>query len=463
MTAWITPHVFNAALTVLASKSHTIRRLVMAALTDDVSYIEQPLLSADTQACVAACRVLGAEISEEFSTKVECDGNGLLRSWIVRGHRSGKAVITEQLIDAGNSGTTLFFAIAAAALLSQPVTFTGDRQIAGRSAGPLLDALANLGVTISSKNGCIPITVYGPMKDGRVNLPCITSQYLSALLIAAPLAPESTITEIDIPLLNEKPYVEMTLAYQQLQGLYDNTVCDSRIITNADYSYFRIQGGNAYTPMNGPVPGDFSSAVFPAAAAVLSGGKTTLLSLDPDDTQGDKVFFDYLLQMGCEVKWEQKDNDWQVTVFRNRPLQGGVFDLNATPDLLPIMAVLGAFAVGETRLCNAAHARIKETDRISVMAEELQKLFAGNTRFCCEEKPDGLIIQGAESVTDIAGHSGITINLDSRGDHRVVMALACAALGLPAGTKVAISGAEAADATYPGFLKLVGGVTDYSK
>ena len=455
MIALIKPHIINTALTVPASKSHTIRRLLMAALTDGTSHIKKPLFSPDTQACAAACKVLGAEISEEYSTEVECDGEGLLSGWIVRGHNPGKAEITGQLIDAGNSGTTLFLAIASAALLSQSVTFTGDMQIAGRSAGPLLDALVNLGARASSKNGCIPITVCGPIKGGKVNLPCITSQYLSALLIAAPLTPENTITEIDIPLLNEKPYVEMTLAYLKSQGLYRDAANDSKVAGNTDYSYFRIQGGNAYTPINGPVPGDFSSAVFPAAAAVLSGGKTILRGLDPNDTQGDKIFFEYLLQMGCEVHWEKKDKNWQVTVSCTGTLQGGVFDLNAAPDLLPIMAVMGAFAAGETRLCNVAHARIKETDRIAVTAEELRKLFAENTNLCCEEKPDGLIIQGAESVAGIAGHSDITINLDGHGDHRVVMALACAALGLPAGTTVAISGAEAAEVSYPGFWEIL--------
>ena len=450
MDLLIKPHVFNAKLVVPASKSHTIRRLIMAALTDSVSHIKRPLFSLDTQSCITACRVLGAEISEDYN------GEERLTELKVQGQKYGSKDDSKRFIDAGNSGTTLFFAIAAAALLSQPVTFTGDRQIAGRSAGPLLDALADLGVTVSSNNGCVPITVCGPLKGGRVNLPCMTSQYLSALLIAAPLAHEHTIIEIDIPLLNEKPYVEMTLAYQQIQGLYNDAVSDSKIITNADYSYFRIQGGNVYLPINGPVPGDFSSAVFPAAAAVISGGKTILLGLDPNDTQGDKVFFEYLLQMGCEVQWEQRDNDWQVTVFRNKPLQAGVFDLNAAPDLLPIMAVLGAFAVGETKLCNVAHARIKETDRIAVMAKELQKLFTQNTDFCCEEKPDGLIICGIGKDPAMAGFGDIEINLDGRGDHRVVMALACAALGLPAGTTVAISGAEAADATYPGFSELFG-------
>ena len=432
MNAFIKPHVFNAALKIPPSKSHTIRRLVMAALTDGVSHIEQPLVSRDTQSCARACRILGSE-------------------------KSSKGLI----VDAGNSGTTLFFTIAAAALLSRPVTFTGDRQTAKRGAGPLLDALAGLGIKVRSKNGSIPITICGPWKGGRVSLPCMTSQYLSALLIAAPLAPKGTITEIDVPLLNEKPYVEMTLAYLQSQGLYDEDSRESKIICGRDFSWFRIHGGNAYKPINGPVPGDFSSAVFPAAAAVLSGGQAVLSGLDPNDTQGDKVFFEYLSKMGCKVNWEHGEPaGWQVTVSRADTLRGGIFDLNSTPDLLPIMAVLGAFAQGETALLNVAHARIKETDRIAVMAEELTKLFKGDDGFYCEEKPDGLIIRRDKVPTVFPGNGGNAIagvTLDGCGDHRVTMALACAAMGLPAESgPVEIKGAEAANYSYPGFMELLG-------
>ncbi|MCL1814659.1 MAG: 3-phosphoshikimate 1-carboxyvinyltransferase [Treponema sp.] len=447
--AVIKAHVFNGTVKIPPSKSHTIRRLLLAALTKGISHIEQPLDSLDTRSCMAACRVLGAEITEK-------EEMGRLTSLAVRGYKPGadKNAAPERFIDAGNSGTTLFLAIAAAALGSIPVHFTGDSQIAERSAGPLLEALQNLGVTVTSKNGCIPITICGPWKGGRVCISCPTSQYLSALLIAAPLAPQGTITEIEVPLLNEKPYVEMTLSYLKTQRFYNDALTDSA----RDFSRFCIRGGFIYTPLSGPVPGDFSSAAFPAAAAVISGGKATLRGLDPGDTQGDKIFFEYLSQMGCDVQWEPEGKDWQVTVSRPGPLRGGIFDLNASPDLLPIMAVLGAFAEGETVLTNAAHARIKETDRIAVMAEELQKLFSGFMNFRCKETPDGLVLHGAGDCTASFGDTGIGYGdtLDGHGDHRIVMALACAVLGLPFGTKTVISGSEAADITYPEFFKLIG-------
>ncbi|MDR2537892.1 MAG: 3-phosphoshikimate 1-carboxyvinyltransferase, partial [Treponema sp.] len=277
--------------------------------------------------------------------------------------------------------------------------------------------------------GRAPITIQGPFKGGRVSLECPTSQYLSALLLAAPLAEKDVVTEIDVPLLNEKPYVELTLSYLDSQGIvYEKA---------PDFSYFRLYGGHSYKPMNGPVPADFSSAAFPACIAAIRGEPLSLPSLDPADAQGDKRMFDMLAHMGCTVNWTEQG----VSVSRNGPLRGGVFDLNATPDLLPIMAVAASYAEGETALVNVAHARIKETDRIAVMAAELGKL-----GICCAERPDALIIQGGK----VRGGE-----VDGHGDHRVVMALAVAALG--ASGPVSIDSAEAASVTYPSFLHSIAG------
>jgi 3-phosphoshikimate 1-carboxyvinyltransferase len=333
----------------------------------------------------------------------------------------------------GNSGTTLFLLLAAAALGSVPVRFDGDSQIRRRGAGPLLEALSALGAKVeAASGGCVPALVRGPWKGGRVSIPCPTSQYLSALLLAAPLAPAGTLTEIDVPLLNEKPYVEMTLAYLDTQGIpYEK---------GEDLSWFRVPGGASYRPMNGPVPGDFSSAAFPAAAAAIGGGPVTLLGLDPGDIQGDKAFFDVLARMGCQVNWNPAVP--ALTVSRSGSLRGGEFDLNSTPDMLPACAVVAAFARGDSSLVNAAHARIKETDRIAVMAAELAKLGVRVT-----ERPDGLVIHGRGGP--VGGGK-----VEGHGDHRIVMAFAAAALG--ASGPVEISGAESAAVTYPGFLELVG-------
>jgi len=457
----INPRRFSGTVKIPASKSHTIRQLLIASLADGVSEIQYPLDSLDTRSCVLACRAFGAEIAE-YRTADPANPNPpdekgeKLTGWKVRGNNGFKKKIkprsfTEEekdfeskppcdsvssvvknssIINVGNSGTTLYLALAVAGLQPETVEFTGDEQIQRRSAAPLLDALAGLGVLCESNNGCAPIRIKGPWKGGKVSLPCPTSQYLSALLIASPLAPSGVITEIEVPLLNEKPYIEMTLSYLRAHGIPFHT--------EQDFSHFVIPGGSSWKAFSRSVPADFSSAAFPAAAAAITGGPVTLLGLDPGDTQGDKFFLEMLKSMGCEVHGSP------LTVSRDGPLRGGTFDLNETPDLLPAAAVTAAFAQGDTALVNVAHARIKETDRIAVMAEELAKLGVN-----CTERPDGLVIHGKGALSPFDPFPVI----NSRGDHRIVMAFAAAALG--SSVPIDITGAESAAVTYPGFLDLL--------
>ncbi|MDR0526498.1 MAG: 3-phosphoshikimate 1-carboxyvinyltransferase [Spirochaetaceae bacterium] len=497
MNVLVKPHCFSGTVNIPASKSHTIRRLLIAALADGRSRLLRPLDSLDTRSCASVCALLGAGFSET---------PGEDACWDIDGIGSGASIKAPAApLDVGNSGTTLFLAIAIAALSKNNISFTGDKQIETRSAAPLLNALSGLGVNVESRNGCVPITVKGPVCGGRVSLECVTSQYLSALLLAAPLAEEGSVIEIDVPLLNERPYIEMTLSYLKRQNI--------KYKTNAGFSYFRIEGGAKYKPICGEVTGDFSSAAFPALAAALSGGKLCLTNLDPQDNQGDKLFFEILKQSGCKVEWLRSGNTWRLEIERSGALKAFSCDLNATPDMLPACAVLGAFSHGRTKLYNAAHARLKETDRIAVMAAELKKLGVN-----CVELPDGLEIDGmgasafdsaasdqaaafdggqsagaAQAATGaaqavsaaqaaagaaqaaasaaqtaavsggIAGvggsaagaaNSGAALRLNGYDDHRVVMALACAGIALPGG--VLVSGAEAASVTYPGFLELIG-------
>ena len=428
-----------------ASKSHTIRRLFIATLANGVSELIHPLDSLDTRSCVSVCQALGAEITEQNHSWMVQQRNG--RYGITAGPRSSHNSETNDFVDqrskicnVGNSGTTLFFGLAAAALRAEPTEFDGDVQIRRRTAGPLLEALIGLGASVkSAPSGCAPVTIRGPWKGGRVSLSCLTSQYLSALLLAAPMAPAGVVTEIDVPLLNERPYVEMTLSYLDSQSIaYE---------TEPAFSYFRIPGGSTWKPVSGPVPADFSSAAFPAAAAVISEGNVTLLGLDPDDIQGDKIFFSFLEKMGCLVQWKQTLYEWQLKISRQGPLRGGEFDLGNTPDLLPAMAAIACFAQGDTALINVASARIKETDRIAVMGKELRKLGIKTS-----ERHDALIIHGLglnQAKNRIEG----SLKVDGHLDHRITMALACAALGCS--SPVEIAGAESAEVSYSGFWEML--------
>ncbi len=397
-----------------ASKSHTIRAVAIASLADGTSLIHNPLASNDTEAAVRCYSALGARIDTSDPEFWEVSGMG------------GRIVSPRQTIDVANSGTTLRIALGSAALAGpgRSTTFTGDAQIQSRPLGPLIESLRDLGAECVSlnDNGKAPVRVTGRLQGGRTSLEAKTSQYLTSLLLCAPLATDHT--EIDVTLLNEPGYVQMTLDWLDKQDI---------VYENHNMRRFTVQGGQIYKPFDLPVPADFSSATFFLCAAALFGDEVTLQGLDFADSQPDKAVVDYLRAMGADIT----AGDNGITV-RGGSLQGIEIDMNATPDALPAMAVTAAFAEGTTRLVNVPQARTKETDRIACMAQELAKLGAR-----VEELPDGLIVH----------HSNLkAAHLDGRDDHRIVMALSVAAMGLD--EPCTIDTAEAMKVTFPRFVDL---------
>ncbi len=409
----------KGAVQIPGSKSHTIRAVAVAALASGESVIERPLESADARAARHAYAMLGASIEETENC------------WRIQG-TGGLFNAPDNIIDVGNSGTTMRMALGSAALLrTGKAVLTGDAQVRRRPCGPLAEALNTLGASVEATrgNGMPPFVVSGVLRGGAATIEAITSQYVSSLLLNAPLAEKDT--RLLVPLLNEKPYVVMTLDWLQKQGV--------RVSHNENLSEFHIPGGQRYTPVRRAIPADFSSATFFLAAGALAGNNVLCLGLDMEDTQGDKAVLEYLAAMGADISHEPEG----IRV-KSDSLRGTELDLNATPDALPMMATLACFAEGETRLVNVPQARLKETDRISVMREELQKLGAKIT-----ELTDGMVIEGS------ALHGG---DVEGHDDHRVVMALAIAATAIK--EEVRIHGAEAVDVTYPGFvedMKTLGG------
>lgn len=405
----------NGMVAIPASKSHTIRAVAIASLAAGESLIHNPLDSSDAQAAVGCYRALGATIDTSDP-----------RYWKVSG-TSGRIVAPEEIIDVGNSGTTLRVAMGSAALVEpgRKITFTGDEQIQSRPVGPLMDSLNDLGAKVASVkgNGKAPVEIAGKLAGGKTTIAAVTSQYLSSLLLCTPLAADET--EIDVTLLNEPGYVQMTLDWLDKQHIeYENQ----------QMRRFAIKGNQAYKAFNAAVPADFSSATFFLCAAALVGDEVTLLGLDFSDSQPDKAVVDYLKAMGADIQIGADS----ITV-KGSELRGTEIDMNATPDALPAMAVTAAFAEGTTKLFNVPQARNKETDRISCMAEELKKMDVE-----VEELPDGLIIR----------HSKLKpAQLHGWADHRIVMALSLAGLVLD-GT-CAIDTAEAINVTFPGYVELM--------
>ncbi|MCP4451067.1 MAG: 3-phosphoshikimate 1-carboxyvinyltransferase [Planctomycetes bacterium] len=405
----------NGAVRIPASKSHTIRQVAIAALASGHSVIRNPLASSDTLSAAHCYGMMGANVDTSDPTQWRIQGCG------------GRPCAPRDVIDVGNSGTTLRLALGSAALANpdQVFQFTGDHQIQSRPVGPLLDALNHLGASCrcTQDNGKPPIELRGGLTGGATPLEAPTSQYLSSLLMACPLAPQDT--DIEIILLNEAGYVQITLDWLDRQGIrYENQ----------NFKRFIVPGNQHYTPFDLPVPADFSSATFFLCAGALFGEQVQLKGLDFADSQPDKAVVDYLQGMGADITC-QGDT---VTIHGGQ-LSGIDIDMNATPDALPAMAVTGAFAEGTTRLLNVPQARNKETDRISCMAQELTKLGAK-----VEELPDGLVIHGSQlRPAPVQGHH----------DHRIVMALSLAGLALDMPIK--IDTAEAMNVTFPNFVDLM--------
>jgi 3-phosphoshikimate 1-carboxyvinyltransferase len=402
----------SGTVTIPGSKSHTIRALFIAGLAEGRSVISQPLLSKDAFSAVDVCKAFGAHFEKADD------------SFIINGF-GGIPSVPEDIVDVGNSGTSLRLAMMMAGLADGYTVFTGDSQIRRRPLGPLINAMNRLGGNVFSTlgNDMAPVVVKGRLRGGSTELDAFTSQYLSSILISAPLLEQDT--EVLITRLNEKPYVEMTMWWLDSQGIQ---------YENRDFKRILIKGGQKYKAFDTVIPGDFSSATFFMVAAAVSDGEIFMKNLDISDPQGDKAVLGYLQEMGAEVR-----SCGNGVIIKGRGLKGIEIDMNATPDALPAMAVAGCFAEGETRLVNVPQARVKETDRIRVMCTELAKMGAD-----IEELPDGLVVRESR----LRGCAA-----DGHGDHRVVMALAVA--GLNAEGKTSISTAEAMDVTFPGFPELI--------
>ncbi len=408
----VLPSTLSGAIDVPPSKSHTIRALLIATLSSGASKIIRPLMSGDGASAINAAKSLGAHVEEK--------GDTLLVAGIGNNYDLG----TDDL-DMGNSGTSTNLFASAAALGKRTRRFDGDGSLRLRPVKPLLMALQQLGARYSCEaaGSDLPFSIKGPLKGGSATVSGISSQFVSSLLLSCPLINrDTTINVVD---LHEKPYVEITLWWLDRLGIrYEKT---------GDLTRFHIFGGQKYRPIDMSIPADFSSATFPAVAAAVTGSTLTIRGTDFSDPQGDKKVFDVLEEMGVVLHKEERS----VVVKGASGFSGKELDLNAMPDALPALAVLGCLAGNTTRIVNVAQARIKETDRIAVMTRELKKMGAR-----IQEEKDGVTVHRSTLTgAHVNGH----------GDHRVVMALAIA--GMVAQGETIIDTAESAAVTYPGFLE----------
>ncbi|HEY5585116.1 MAG TPA: 3-phosphoshikimate 1-carboxyvinyltransferase [Ruminiclostridium sp.] len=402
----------SGKISIPGSKSHTIRSMFFAGLADGKSKIKNPLISSDSISAVNLCKSFGVVYNLSDNCYI-VDGVG------------GNPQVPENIIDVGNSGTSLRLGLMTAALVQGYSVFTGDYQIRKRQIGPLVQAINNLGgqAYTTRGNDSAPVVIKGRATGGFTKLDAVTSQYLSSILINAPLLEKDT--HIEVTRLNEIPYVEITMWWLDKFGI--------RYSHNEMREFF-IPGQQKYSPFECTIPGDFSSATFFMVQAAISGQEMVLTNLDMSDPQGDKKVLAILEDMGAKVSY----NENSITIKGNN-LRGRTIDMNSIPDALPAMAVAACFAVGETRLLNVSQARLKETDRISVMCKELSKMGAD-----IKELPDGLVIRESKL-------KGCSVN--GHDDHRIVMSLAIA--GLNCSGETIIDTAEAMSVTFPSFVECI--------
>jgi 3-phosphoshikimate 1-carboxyvinyltransferase len=386
------------------SKSHTHREILLAALSPGTSRISSPLLCGDTGRTLAAITALGAA--------VRFDGTDVIIS-------GGNLHPPEKVIDCGNSGTLFRFLAGIASRLSGTTCLTGDSSLRSRPVKPLLAAVADLGADVSLENGCISVT--GPAAGGRTVLPGnISSQFVSSLLVSAPLGTKDT----EIVVTGEsvsKPYTGMTLAAMGARGVFAETTSGG----------WYVRGRQPYQACDRTVGGDYSSAAFLLVAAALC-GDVAVANLGQDDLQGDKAVLSILSAFGADI--ERKGDTVRA---KQAELRAANTDFSDVPDLFPIVAVIASQAKGTSRLAGAAHLRFKESDRIRTTTEFLKAMGAD-----IRETEDGCIVTGPSPL------HGVAVN--ACGDHRIAMAAAVA--GLIAGGVTVLEDADCCSVSYPDFV-----------
>ena len=414
MDAHVSPSRVAGRARAPPSKSYT-HRAILAAGYGDGATVRDALVSADTRATMRAVEAFGGRVERDGQV-LEIEGFG------------GDPRTPDDVLDCGNSGTTMRLVTGCAALPDGLTVLTGDGSLRSRPQGPLLDALGQLGSRAESTrdNGQAPLVVGGGTGGGRVEIPGdVSSQYISALLMAGAVTDDGVDVELTTELKSE-PYVDITV----------ELLADFGVDAERTSEGYRVAGGQRYRRDEYAVPGDFSSMSYLLAAGAVAGDGDIVVEGAQPSAQGDSAIVEILERMGASIAWDEAAGE--ITVSRS-DLSGVEVDVENTPDLLPTIAVLGAVADGDTRIVNCEHVRFKETDRVAVMAEELETMGVAVT-----ERRDELVVHGDDSALTgarVAGHA----------DHRIVMALAVA--GLVADGDTVIEGAEHVDVSFPGFFE----------
>ncbi|MDF2630964.1 MAG: 3-phosphoshikimate-carboxyvinyltransferase [Symbiobacteriaceae bacterium] len=412
------------------SKNYTTRYLLAAALAEGESVIHHPADSEDSEALQRCLLDLGATLRREEDRM------------IVRGF--GVYPRRVERLDPGNAGAVLRFLMAVCAATLPQVTFVTRyaESLGKRPQQDLLDALAQLGVRSMSRDGRLPITLFGGgLRGGTVRVSGeISSQYTSALLFAAPLIGEPVTIEV-LGDLKSKPPIRQTLRVLGEAGI--------KVEVAPDLRRFHILAGQRYLPREYVVPGDYPGAAAIMSAAAVVESDVVIERLFADDEQGEREAIDVLRTMGADI--EHDPVTYRVRIRGGRPLHGATFDGDRFTDAVPALAAAATVAAGTTVFENVENLRYKECDRISDYGAELRKVGASveeeRAKLIIHGRPDGLT--GCEEPGDGADQQSPTV-VDSRIDHRVIMGLTIAALRSAA--PIIIRDAHHVATSYPAFF-----------
>lgn len=401
----------TATIAIPGSKSYTNRALLLAALTGGTVRIKNPLVSDDTHAMINCLRELGIRCAfKEDSLEVEAD--------------IGTIKEGEYHLNANLSGTAIRFILALSAIIPGVKIVRGRGRLNERPIAHLVEALEQLGARIEyvDKQGYPPVKVLSSkLAPGKVTMKgTVSSQFLSALLMIAPL-----VGELDIEVPDEqvsKPYIDMTIAAMREFGATTR---------NEDYKRYIVPAAQKYRATEYVVEGDVSSASYFFAIAALTGSTLTCENLNPHTVQADIRFLKILEDMGNNVSYSPN-----AITITGRGIKAVDVDMNDSPDQAQTLAVLAAFAKGTTTIKGIQSLRVKETERVTAMETELQKMGIRT-----ESEHDTLVIYGGNPKP---------ARIDTYGDHRMAMAFAVAATKLPG---MEINDPDVVSKTFPRFWK----------
>ena len=411
----IKPSILNGKIEIPPSKSYSHRAVIAAALAEGgkKSKIGNLKFSVDITTTTDIMEKWGAEI-ERFENALEIIGN------------SGKVVPKDKYVQCNESGSTIRFLIPIGITDENELVFDGKGKLVDRPLDSYYRIFDKQGIFYKNENGKLPLTVNGKLKAGNYEIDGnISSQFITGLLYALPLLDGDSKLTINKN-LESKGYIDLTLEILKLAGIE---------IENNDYKSFDIKGNQIYKPFDYTVEGDYSQVAFWIVAGIISANRDNevkCLHVNKNSLQGDREIIEIVERMGANI--EIFDD---YVLVKPSKTKGTVIDISQCPDIAPILTVLGALSEGETRIINGERLRIKESDRITSIKTELNKLGAN-----VAEEGDSLIIQGVEGFK-----GGVTVN--AWNDHRIAMSLAIASTRCE--KEIILEEAESVRKSYPHF------------